>query len=121
MNDTMHWREKNIIDVLGDGKRKTSDIIGEVNMCKVTVLKYLNRLRCRGIIDYEKIGPTKLWYICRNNPVGGHEKSRKLPLDLDRLNGEKAKIVVISDGIVLTLEGKFVNKSYINPASKTGK
>ena len=117
----MHWREKNIIDVLDQGKLTTSDIIESVNMCKVTVLKYLNRLRCRGIIDYEKIGPTKLWCISRNNPAGKHEKSDRIVLDLDKLNGEKAKIVVMPIGIILTLEGKFINKSYSESPSNTVK
>lgn len=112
MNNTIHWREKDIIDVLDGGKLTTSDIIERVNMCKVTTLKYLNRLMCRGIVDYEKIGPTKLWCISGNNPVKEHEKSDRIVLDLDKLNGEKAKIVVMPIGIILTLEGKFINKSY---------
>lgn len=75
MNDIMHWREADILDVVGEGKLKTCDIINRVNMCKVTALKYLNRLRCKGIVDYEKIGPTKLWYISQDNPVEEHKKS----------------------------------------------
>ncbi|ODS39912.1 MAG: hypothetical protein A7315_10155 [Candidatus Altiarchaeales archaeon WOR_SM1_79] len=112
MNDNMHWREKNIIDALGGGKLKTSDIIGRVNMCKVTALKYLYRLMRRGIVEYEKIGPTKLWYVSGNNPDREREKSDGRVLDLDKLYGEKAKIVFTSNGITLTMEGKIVNKSY---------
>jgi len=110
MKYIMHWREKDIIDALGEGKLKTSDIIGRVNMCKVTALKYLYRLMRRGIVDYEKIGPTKLWYVSRSNPDGEREKSGGRILNLDRLYGEKAKIVFTSNGITLTMEGKIVNR-----------
>lgn len=60
----MHWREKELIEILMEGGRlKTSDIIDRSRMCKVTALKYLNSLRTSGHITFEKVGPTKLWQV----------------------------------------------------------
>lgn len=64
----MHWREKELVEIIkGGGRLKTSDIISRSRMCKVTALKYLKSLRDAGYIDFESIGPTKLWKLNRDN------------------------------------------------------
>lgn len=60
----MHWRERELYEIIrAEGKLKTSEVINRSRMCKVTALKYLKSLKAAGYIDFEKIGPTKLWYI----------------------------------------------------------
>jgi len=59
----MHWREKELIEVLKTGKSTTSDIVSRVNMSKVTALKYLECLKEKNIVDYEEIGPAKIWFL----------------------------------------------------------
>ena len=68
----MHWREKELVGIIKIGGRlKTSDIISQSRMCKVTALKYLNSLKATGHITFERIGPTKLWQIDqRDGPPG---------------------------------------------------
>jgi hypothetical protein len=69
----MHWREKELIEIIKiGGKLKTSDIIDQSRMCKVTALKYLNSLKDSGHITFERVGPTKLWHMNRkDSPRGG--------------------------------------------------
>ncbi|MFQ6056792.1 MAG: hypothetical protein ACE5J3_12515, partial [Methanosarcinales archaeon] len=70
----IHWREKLILEVLKNfEKLNTSDIVKKTDMSKVTVLKYLERLKKRRMIDYKKIGPTKLWYIFNKKLTNGIE------------------------------------------------
>lgn len=59
----MHWREKQLLNVIQNGKRTTTDIIKRVNMSKVTALKYLENLRESGLVDYEEVGPSKIWFL----------------------------------------------------------
>ncbi len=62
----MHWREKELYEIIRSGEKlKTSDIISRSCMCKVTALKYLKSLKATGYINFEKIGPTKLWSTSR--------------------------------------------------------
>jgi len=61
--DIMHWRENELIDTLKKGKLTTSEIVTRVNMSKVTALKYLEGLKENGLVDYEEIGPAKVWSI----------------------------------------------------------
>jgi len=42
---------------------KTSEIVKRARMSKATALKYLERLKGKGLVDCEEIGPTKLWFL----------------------------------------------------------
>ena len=108
--DDLHWRERDIVGLLSKyEKLKTMDIIDNTDMCKVTALKYLSRLRKRGIIDYEMIGPTKLWYIKdegneQNLNPEGRKRVFELLRDLEEIIGIKADVIITSKGIALTLD-----------------
>jgi len=58
----MGWRENELLDVLGNKRLKTGDLVERSNMSKTTALKYLESLRARGRVGCEMIGPTKLWF-----------------------------------------------------------
>ena len=59
----MLWREKELLEILKEGKLKTGDIVKRARMSKATALKYLERLKGKGLVDCEEIGPTKLWFL----------------------------------------------------------
>lgn len=59
----MHWREKELLRVVNEGKLTTSEIVSRVNMSKVTALKYLEALKEKCIVDCEEIGTAKIWYL----------------------------------------------------------
>jgi len=59
----MHWREKELLDVLKQGKLTTTQIVGKVNMSKATALKYLDRMKEKNLVDGEEIGTTKIWFL----------------------------------------------------------
>ncbi len=59
----MHWREKELLNVLEQGKLTTTEIIGRVNMSKATALKYLCGLEEKNLVDCEEIGTAKIWYL----------------------------------------------------------
>lgn len=59
----MHWREKELLYVLQKGKATTSELVQRVNMSKVTALKYLEILKEKCLVDFEEIGPTKIWFL----------------------------------------------------------
>ncbi len=63
----MHWREKELLEVLQKGKSTTSEIVSRVNMSKVTALKYLEGLKEKGMADYDEIGSAKVWFLKTNN------------------------------------------------------
>ncbi len=77
----MHWREKELLNVVKEGKQTTSEIVNRVNMSKVTALKYLEGLRERKLVDYEEIGTAKIWFL-----ITGEEKIK-----------EKIKLLVADD------------------------
>ncbi|HJH32298.1 MAG TPA: response regulator [Methanosarcinaceae archaeon] len=58
-----HWREKELLYALQEGKLTTSEIVQRVNMSKVTALKYLEILKKKCLVDFEEIGPTKIWFL----------------------------------------------------------
>jgi hypothetical protein len=113
MMEAIHWRERSVVELLRrSGKLKTVDIINNSNMCKVTTLKYIKRLRKRGVIDFEKIGPTKLWYVQdksdRKNPDkrGRLEEQKRvfeLLRDFEEMTGVKANVIITSKGVALAL------------------
>ncbi len=114
--DNLHWRERNIIELLlKHEKLKTTDIIGSTDMCKVTALKYLSRLRKGGVIDYEMIGPTKLWYVMDKgidqNPNRGRGQKRVFELlrDFEEITGVKANVIITSKGVALALDDPKLN------------
>jgi len=59
----MHWREKELLNVLKTGKMTTTEIVGRVNMSKATALKYLDRMREKNLVDGEEIGTAKIWFL----------------------------------------------------------
>ncbi len=77
----MHWREKELLNVVKEGKLTTSEIVSRVNMSKVTALKYLECLREKKLVDYEEIGTAKIWFL-----TTGEEKIK-----------EKIKVLVADD------------------------
>jgi predicted ArsR family transcriptional regulator len=103
------WKEKSVIELLRQsGKMKTTDVITGSNMCKATALKYMNRLRHRGVIDFEKIGPTKLWYLKnvgyeRSSPEVGRTRVFQLIRDFEEMTGVKANFIISSESVALTL------------------
>jgi CheY-like chemotaxis protein len=60
---SMHWREKQLLDVIQEDKMTTTELVSRVNMSKVTTLKYLNELKEKNIVDYEEIGNAKVWFL----------------------------------------------------------
>jgi len=59
----MHWREKELLNVLKNGKMTTTEIVGRVNMSKATALKYLDGMKEKNLVDGEEIGTAKIWYL----------------------------------------------------------
>ena len=59
----MHWREKELLNVLKNGKLTTTEIVGRVNMSKATALKYLDGMKEKNLVDGEEIGTTKIWFL----------------------------------------------------------
>jgi len=81
----MEWREKELLAVLKNKTLKTVDIIDRVNMSKTTTLKYLDILRARGLIDYEAVGPTKLWSRTEvREEIRAETSEKTMPVELER-------------------------------------
>lgn len=59
----MHWREKELLNVLKQGKLTTTEIVGRVNMSKATALKYLDGMKEKNLVDGEEIGTAKIWFL----------------------------------------------------------
>lgn len=59
----MHWREKELLNVLKHGKLTTTEIVGRVNMSKATALKYLDSMKEKNLVDGEEIGTAKIWFL----------------------------------------------------------
>lgn len=59
----MHWREKELLNVLKQGKLTTTEIVGRVNMSKATALKYLESMKEKNLVDGEEIGTAKIWFL----------------------------------------------------------
>ncbi len=89
----MHWRERELLGVVNEGKLTTSEIVSRVNMSKVTALKYLEILKEKNLVDYEEIGPTKVWFL--KTQEGQVEKKTKVLIADD----EKDVINIIRDSL----------------------
>ncbi len=107
-------KETELLDIIRKGGRlKTVDIVQKADMCKVTALKYLNRLKKSGLVDYELIGPTKLWCIVDHDRGGlrgrgplskaGAEIS-ELVRKFETITGKKTVIIMAGDDFVNALE-----------------
>ncbi|MBN1134332.1 MAG: response regulator [Methanosarcinaceae archaeon] len=59
----MHWREKQLLDVMQDEKMTTRELVNKVDMSKVTALKYLDRLKEKNLVDFEEVGNAKIWFL----------------------------------------------------------
>jgi PleD family two-component response regulator len=59
----MHWREKELLNVLKQGKLTTTEIVRRVNMSKATALKYLDGMKEKNLVDGEEIGTAKIWFL----------------------------------------------------------
>ncbi|NJD53350.1 MAG: response regulator [Candidatus Methanoperedens sp.] len=59
----MHWREKELLNALKNGKLTTTEIVKRVNMSKATALKYLDGMKEKNLVDGEEIGTTKIWFL----------------------------------------------------------
>ena len=78
----MHWREEELLNVIQKGKWTTTEIINRVNMSKVTALKYLEKMRKKDFVDYEEVGPAKVWFLKTADQITGN-KIRVLVADDD--------------------------------------
>lgn len=98
----MEWRENELYSIIKrEGKIKTVDIVDKANMCKVTALKHLSSLRKRGYVDYELVGPTKLWFVKRENGEALPQKEiRKILKDIERITGRRAIVVLNADSFI---------------------
>lgn len=102
----MHWRERDLYEIIMlGGKLKTSDIISRSRMCKVTALKYLKSLKDAGYIDFEQIGPTKLYHINqRDVSLGGGRGSSthlqsifKVLQEFEQVTGKKGFVLMSAE------------------------
>lgn len=79
----MHWREKELLNVLKRGKLTTSEIVGRVNMSKATALKYLDGMKEKNLVDGEEIGTAKIWFL-KNEEKKANNKIKVLIADDDK-------------------------------------
>ncbi len=90
----MHWREKDLLNVMKEGKLTTSEIVSRVNMSKVTALKYLEGLKEKNLVDYEEIGSAKVWSLTTGEEKKIEKKTKVLVVDDD-----KNVITIIRDSL----------------------
>ena len=79
----MHWREKELLNVLKQGKLTTTEIVGRVNMSKATALKYLDGMKEKNLVDCEEIGTAKIWFL-KNEEEIVEKKIKILVADDDK-------------------------------------
>jgi Mn-dependent DtxR family transcriptional regulator len=97
----MEWREKELYSIIArEGEIKTVDIVAKANMCKVTVLKYLRILREKGLVDYEMVGPTKVWSVKKRENTKTHREIIRLIKEIERLTGQKAVVILNPSDLV---------------------
>jgi hypothetical protein len=90
----MHWREKELLIAIKQGKLTTSEVVGKVNMSKVTALKYLEALKKKNLVDFEEIGTAKIWFL--KEEKGQNEKNIK-PMKLLVADDDRNVITIIRD------------------------
>ena len=56
----MHWREKELLNVLKHGKLTTTEIVSRVNMSKANGLKYLDGMKENNLVNR---GTAKIWFL----------------------------------------------------------
>ena len=79
----MHWREKELLKVLKQGKLTTTEIVRRVNMSKATALKYLDGMKEKNLVDGEEIGTAKIWFL-KNEEEIVQNKIKVLVADDDK-------------------------------------
>jgi PleD family two-component response regulator len=89
----MHWRENELLETIKKGKMTTTEIVNRVNMSKVTALKYLEELRANGLVDYDEVGPAKVWFL----KTGKKEIKRKIKVLV--ADDDKNVITIIRDSL----------------------
>lgn len=101
----MEWRENELYRIIArEGRIKTVDIVAKANMCKVTALKYLRILREKGLVDYELIGPTKVWFTKRQKSRETPPEVIRLLREIEKLTGQRA-VVILNPGDLLAMGG----------------
>ena len=82
----MQWREKPLLELLGNEKVKTGDLVDRANMSKTTALKYLESLKARGVVGCEMVGPTKLWFSTeeKKGSDDGNGTPERVHVELER-------------------------------------
>ena len=104
----MNRTESLLFDIVkGSKDLTTTGIVEKSGLSKVTALKYLQRLRERGMIDYRMIGPSKVWESVekpddQTDLEGLKPKIFKILREFEALTGTKANIVFETDRIALT-------------------
>jgi predicted ArsR family transcriptional regulator len=98
----MEWRENELYSIIKrEGRIKTVDIVDKANMCKVTALKHLNALRKRGYVDYELAGPTKLWFVKKENGEALQQKEiHRILREIERITGRRAIVVLNPEDLI---------------------
>ncbi len=101
--------------IKNNGNIKTIDIVQKADMCKVTALKYLKNLKKTGQVDYQLIGPTKLWHTVekKGKDSGGRglltkvdSKISELLETFESITGKKAVIIMTVDDYSKTSKAK---------------
>lgn len=109
----MEWRENEIYSIIKrEGRIKTVDIVAKANMCKVTTLKYLRILREKGLVDYELIGPTKVWFTNKENDIRTSVELLNLVREIERVTGQKAVVILNPSGL-LSMDGLHSIRGYL--------
>jgi len=105
----MLWREKELLEILKEGKLKTSEIVKRARMSKATALKYLERLKGKGLVDCEEIGPTKLWFLREEIEEKDEkgEEERKEVVELREIEWKKVEECIYVDKRVFKLIEEF--------------
>lgn len=80
----MHWREKELLEILKEGRFTSTNLVNRANMSKVTALKYLEKLKEKGLIDCEIIGSAKIWFLKQKTETKTATKINVLVVDDDR-------------------------------------
>jgi len=102
----MHWREKELLNVLEQGRLTTSEIVSRVNMSKATALKYLEGMKEKNLVDGEEIGTAKIWFLKAEGEIV-ENKIKVLVADDDKnviniirysLEGDKFEVLEATNG-----------------------